>query len=44
MMMYSFATPLYDDDKENENELPFDESLDANNPDNFNEEDEIMSI
>lgn len=37
MMMYNMATPSYDDEKEEE--VLFDESLDANNPDNFNNED-----
>jgi len=30
MIMYGFATPTYDDDKDD-----WDESLDANNPENF---------
>lgn len=43
-MMYSLATPLYDDEKEDESVSKFDESLDANNPDNFNREDEDVNV
>lgn len=34
--MYSAATPQYDDEKESE----WDESINANNPDNFKMEDD----
>lgn len=41
LIMYGAAVPLYDDEK---NETPvFDESMDANNPNNFSDdEDEIV--
>ena len=34
LLLYSAATPLYDDEKDEDD--GWDESLDANNPDNFN--------
>ncbi|MCC8155483.1 MAG: hypothetical protein LIP01_15650 [Tannerellaceae bacterium] len=40
LIMYSSVLPAYDDLKEEER---FDESIDVNNPDNFNnEQDEII--
>lgn len=36
LLMYSYAAPSYDDEGEEE----WDESLDANNPDNFNDNEE----
>ena len=37
-MLYSLATPTYNNDtKGDSNKLPYDDSLDANNPDNFND-------
>lgn len=35
-IMYSRAMPMPNDETEDENQPLFDESLDANNPDNFN--------
>ena len=41
VMLYSFATPTYNNKtKEDRNKLPYDDSLDANNPDNFNDFDD----
>lgn len=37
LLMYSAATPRYDDEKDD-----WDPSIDANNPDNFNNEEEIF--
>ncbi len=44
--LYSRATPTYEDIKESKGKKKFDESLDANNPDNFNMqgEEEIVRI
>lgn len=36
LLMYGYAAPSYDDEDEQE----WDDSLDANNPDNFNDDDE----
>ena len=38
LMMYGYASPNYDDD-ENDDKPEWDESLDANNPDNFKSKD-----
>lgn len=35
--MYGFAAPSYDDKEQEE----WDDSIDANNPDNFNENEEV---
>ncbi len=43
MLMYTFATPAYNSDDKDSNKLPYDDRVDANNPDNFNDdEDEIV--
>lgn len=48
-IMYSRAMPMPNDETENENQPLFDESLDANNPDNFNkfndfEDEEVVRV
>ncbi|MCC8154803.1 MAG: hypothetical protein LIP01_11760 [Tannerellaceae bacterium] len=40
LIMYSSVLPSYDDEKDEEPE--FDELLDANNPDNFSDDDEVV--
>lgn len=40
VMLYTFATPTYNSKKkEDKNKPKYDDSLDANNPDNFNDAD-----
>lgn len=48
-IMYSRAMPMPNDETEDENQPLFDESLDANNPDNFNkfndfEDEEVVRV
>lgn len=42
VQLYSATLPNYDTDKEKEPE--FDESMDANDPNNFNDDDEIITV
>lgn len=39
LVMYSAATPMFDDEKDDELDIDWDR-LDANNPDNFQDADE----
>lgn len=44
MLLYSSVLPSFDTDSSDDSELLYDASLDASNPDNFNDSEDLIIV